>query len=63
MVDYRNLEDDVVDFYSSAVKTKESKDLTVSCIGTATLPDAKCVDDVMRTNITFQLKIRAREKA
>lgn len=53
---YRNLEDDVVDFYSSAVKTNESKNLTVSCIGTATLPDAKCVDDVMRTNITFQLE-------
>ena len=33
--DYRNLEDDVVDFYSSAVKTNESKNLTVSCIGTA----------------------------
>ena len=53
---YRNLEDDVVDFYSSAVKTNESKNLTVSCIGTAMLPDAKCVDDVMRTNITFQLE-------
>ena len=49
---YRNLEDDVVDFYSSAAKTNESKNLTVSCIGTATLPDAKCVDDVMRTNFS-----------
>ena len=62
VVDYRNLEDDVVDFYSSAVKTKESKDLTVSCIGTATLPDAKCVDDVMRTNITFQLEDKSQGK-
>ena len=63
VVDYRNLEDDVVDFYSSAVKTKESKDLTVSCIGTATLPDAKCVDDVMRTNITFQLEDKSQGKS
>ena len=60
---YRNLEDDVVDFYSSAVKTNESKNLTVSCIGTATLPDAKCVDDVMRTNITFQLEDKSQGKS
>ena len=59
---YRNLEDDVVDFYSSAVKTNESKNLTVSCIGTATLPDAKCVDDVMRTNITFQLEDKSQKR-
>ena len=61
--DYRNLEDDVVDFYSSAVKTNESKNLTISCIGTATLPDAKCVDDVMRTNITFQLEDKSQGKS
>ena len=60
---YRNLEDDVVDFYSSALKTNESKNLTVSCIGTATLPDAKCVDDVMRTNITFQLEDKSQGKS
>ena len=60
---YRNLEDDVVDFYSSAVKTNESKNLTISCIGTATLPDAKCVDDVMRTNITFQLEDKSQGKS
>ena len=62
--DYRNLEDDVMNFYSSTSKDKpESKDLTVSCIGTATLPDAKCVDDVMRTNITFQLEDKSQGKS
>ena len=50
------MEDDVLDFYSSAVKTNQSENLTVSCVGSAMLPGAKSVDDVMRTNITFQLE-------
>lgn len=53
---YRSMEDDVLDFYSSAVKTNQSENLTVSCVGSAMLPGAKSVDDVMRTNITFQLE-------
>ena len=55
--------EDDVDFYSSAVKTNESKKFTVSRIGTATLPNAKCVDDVMRTNITFQLEDKSQGKS
>ena len=63
MSDYRSQEDDVIDFYSSAVKTNESENLTVSCIGTAMLPGAKSVDDVMRTNITFQLEDKSQERS
>ena len=49
-------EDDVLDIYSSAVKQNQSSDLTVSCVGTAALPDAEQVEDIMRTNITFKLE-------
>ncbi|MGO5541221.1 hypothetical protein ACTQWG_01645 [Blautia sp. HCP3S3_H10_1] len=63
MGNYRHQEDDVLDFYSSAVKENQSKDLTVSCIGTATLPDAKSVDDVMRTNITFKLEDKSQGRS
>ena len=60
---YRSLEDDVLDFYSSAVKTNQSGNLTVSCVGSAMLLDAKSVDDVMRTNITFQLEDKSQSRS
>ncbi len=60
---YRSQEDDVLDFYSSAVKNNQSENLTVSCVGSAMLPGAKSVDDVMRTNITFQLEDKSQGKS
>lgn len=63
VVDYRSQEDDVLDFYSSAVKTNQSENLTVSCVGSAMLPGAKSVDDVMRTNITFQLEDKSQGRS
>lgn len=54
--DFRSQEDDVLLIYSSAIKENQSSNLTVSCVGTAMLPDAKNVEDVMRTNITFQME-------
>lgn len=60
--DFRSQEDDVLLIYSSAVKTNQSSNLTVSCVGTAVLPDAKSVEDVMRTNITFQLEDKSQER-
>lgn len=48
--------------YSSAVKGNQSSNLTVSCVGVAMLPDAKSVDDVMRTNITFQLEDKSQKR-
>ena len=53
---YQTEADDVLYIYSSAKKENKSGSLMVSCVGTATLPDAKNVDDVMRTNITFQME-------
>lgn len=53
---YSMQEDDVLDIYSSAVKQNQSSDLTVSCVGTAALPDAEQMEDIMRTNITFKLE-------
>lgn len=53
---YSMQEDDVLDIYSSAVKQNQSSDLIVSCVGTAALPDAEQVEDIMRTNITFKLE-------
>lgn len=61
--DYRSVEDDVLDVYTSAAKTNQSANLTVSCIGTAVLPDAKSVDDVMRTNITFQMEDKSQGRS
>lgn len=60
--DFRSQEDDVLLIYSSAAKTNQSSNLTVSCVGTAVLPDAKSVEDVMRTNITFQLEDKSQER-
>ena len=54
--DFCSQEDDILMIYSSAVKGNQSSNLTVSCVGVAVLPDAKSVNDVMRTNITFQLE-------
>ena len=53
---YQAEEDDVLCIYSSAKKENKSGSLMVSCVGTATLPDAKNVEEVMQTNITFQLE-------
>ena len=53
---YQAEEDDVLYIYSSAKKENKSGSLMVSCVGTAMLPDAKNVDDIMRTNITFQME-------
>ena len=61
--DFRSQEDDVLMIYSSAVKGNQSSNLTVSCVGVAMLPDAKSVDDVMRTNITFQLEDKSQGKS
>ena len=60
--DFRSQEDDVLMIYSSAAKTNQSSNLTVSCVGIAVLPDAKSEKDVMRTNITFQLEDKSQEK-
>ena len=60
--DFRSQEDDVLMIYSSAVKGNQSSNLTVSCVGVAMLPDAKSVDDVMRTNITFQLEDKSQKR-
>lgn len=53
---YQAEEDDVLYIYSSAKKENKSGSLMVSCVGTAMLPDAKDGEDVMRTNITFQME-------
>lgn len=54
--------DDVLAIYSSARKEDTSENLTVSCMGTAALPDASTVDDIMRTNISFKLEDKSQTR-
>lgn len=58
---YQAEEDDVLYIYSSAKKENKSGSLMVSCVGTAMLPDAQNGEEVMRTNITFQMEDKSQD--
>lgn len=55
-VDFQSVEDDVMTVFISAVKSNDDKNMTVSCVGTIRLPDARTVEDIMRTEFSFQLQ-------
>lgn len=55
-VDFQSVEDDVMKVFVSAVKSNDDKNMTVSCVGTIRLPDARTVEDIMRTEFCFQLQ-------
>lgn len=55
-VDFQSVEDDVMTVFVSAVKSNDDENMTVSCVGTIQLPDARMVEDIMRTEFCFQLQ-------
>lgn len=55
-VDFQSVEDDVMTVFVSAVKSNDDENMTVSCVGTIQLPNARTVEDIMRTEFCFQLQ-------
>lgn len=55
-VDFQSVEDDIMTVFVSAVKSNDDENMTVSCVGTIQLSNARTVEDIMRTEFCFQLQ-------